>query len=51
MAMVSQPDFFNKPEVEQQKTYAAAQALRTQIQALYDEWSAVEAALDATTSD
>jgi hypothetical protein len=51
MAIVSQPEFFNQPEAEQQKTYAAAQVLRTKIQALYDEWAAVEAALEATTSD
>ena len=51
MAIVSQPEFFDQPEAEQQKTYAAAQVLRTKIQALYDEWAAVEAALEATMSD
>jgi hypothetical protein len=51
MAIVSQPEFFDRPEAEQQKTYAAAQVLRTKIQALYDEWAAVEAALEATMSD
>ena len=51
LALVSQPEFFNQPEVEHHKTYAASQILRTKIQALYDEWAAVEAALEVTTSD
>jgi ATP-binding cassette subfamily F protein uup len=51
MVQVSQPDFFNLPEAAQQKAYSAAQALREKIQALYDQWAAVEAALEAFTSD
>jgi ATP-binding cassette subfamily F protein uup len=51
MVQVSQPDFFNLPEAAQQKAYSAAQALREKIQVLYDQWAAVEAALEAFTSD